>query len=144
MAKSYRKTLPILLWNRVATLLIRLGVGAPGWRLLTVRGRRTGRSYTTPVSLVTHEGREWLVSPYGRGGWAANALALGEVSLRRGGRAQRFRVREVEPQRAAPVLRAYLAQESFTRPYFDVTVASSDAELASEARAHPVFELEPA
>lgn len=121
--------------------LIGLGLGAQRWRILSVRGRTSGRTYRTPVSLLTFEGREWLVSPYGRRGWAANALALGEVVLRRGGRSTMFRVREVAPEEAAPVLRAYLQQEPITRPYFDVTLDSSDAEIALEASRHPVFAL---
>ncbi len=142
MAKTYRVTTGIRVWNLLARGLIGMGLGARRWRILTVRGRRTGRVYTTPIALVTHEGREWLVSPYGRRGWAANALARGEVVLRRGRDARTFRVHEVPPEEAAPVLRAYYAQEPITRPYFDVTAASSDADFAVEAPRHPVFALE--
>ncbi|MCC6236452.1 MAG: nitroreductase family deazaflavin-dependent oxidoreductase [Dehalococcoidia bacterium] len=142
MAKAYRVSTGIRVWNALARVGISAGFGARRWRILTVRGRKTGRAYSTPVSLVTVEGRAWLVSPYGRRGWAANALALGEVELRRGRDARTFRVREVPPEQAAPVLRAYYAQEPITRPYFDVTLESSDADFALEAPRHPVFSLE--
>ncbi len=142
MAKTYRATTMIRVWNRLALALISMGLGASRWRVLTVRGRKSGREYRTPVSLVTLDGREWLVSPYGRAGWAANAIVLGEVRLRRGGTSRAYRVREVEPSRAAPVLRAYLEREPITRPYFDVTLESSDAAIAAEAPRHPVFALE--
>ena len=142
MAKTYRVTTGIRVWNVLARWLIGLGLGARRWRILAVRGRKTGITYTTPVSLVTHEGREWLVSPYGRRGWAANALVLGEVRLRRGRDARTFRVRELPPEEAAPILRAYYAQEPITRPYFDVTLDSSRADFALEAPRHPVFRLD--
>ncbi len=142
MAKTYHVTTGIRVWNALARRIIGLGLGARRWRLLTVRGRKTGRAYTTPVSLVTFEGRDWLVSPYGRRGWAANALALGAVVLRRGRDERTYRVRELPPEQAAPILRAYYAQEPITHPYFDVTGASSEVEFALEAPRHPVFSLE--
>lgn len=142
MAKTYRVTAGIRAWNALARPIIGLGLGARRWRLLTVRGRKTGRAYTTPVSLVAFEGSDWLVSPYGRRGWAANALALGEVVLRRGRDVRAFRVRELPAEQAAPILRAYYAQEPITRPYFDVTLDSSEADFALEAPRHPVFALE--
>ncbi len=142
MARTYRVTPAIRTWNVLARALIGLGLGAGRWRILTVRGRRTGRAYSTPVSLLIHGGRDWLVSPYGRRGWAANALAVGEVRLRRGRDVRNVRVREVSPEEAAPVLRAYLAQEPITRPYFDVTLDSPEADFVREAPRHPVFALE--
>src|SRR5262245_26546360 len=114
----------VRVWNRIALALISMGLGAARWRVLTVRGRKTGREYRTPVSLVTLDGGDWLVSPYGRTGWAANALAVGQVRLRRGGSERAYRVREVEAAKAAPVLRIYLEREPITRPYFDVTLES--------------------
>ncbi len=143
MAKTYRVSAGVRVWNRLAMWLIGAGLGAGRWRILEVRGRTSGRVYRTPVSILTFEGRHWLVSPYGRRGWAANAIALGEVTLRRGGRSVAYRAHEVEPSQAAPLLRAYLAQEPITRPYFDVTLESSDAAIAAEAPLHPVFALEP-
>src|SRR5205823_1266814 len=51
--------------NAVVALLVRIGLGPKDTYLLTVPGRRTGKPYTTPVTLVqTGEGR-WLVAPYG-------------------------------------------------------------------------------
>ncbi len=144
MARTFHASPGTRVWNRLAMVLIGAGLGAGRWRVLEVRGRTSGRVYRTPVSLVTYEGREWLVSPYGRAGWAANALALGRVTLRRGSRAIDYRAREVDAAQAAPVLRAYLSQEPITRPYFDVTLESSDAAIAAEASRHPVFALEPA
>ncbi len=143
MARTYRATAGIRVRNRLATWLIGVGLGAGRWRILEVRGRTSGRVYRTPISILTFEGRDWLVSPYGRRGWAANAIALGEVTLRRRGRSVTYRVLEVEPLLAAPLLRAYLLQEPITRPYFDVTLESSDAAIAAEAPLHPVFALEP-
>jgi deazaflavin-dependent oxidoreductase (nitroreductase family) len=122
---------------------LRLGIGLATMRVLTVRGRRSGRRYETPVNLV-HLGDRWyLVSPYGVGSWVKNARVAGSVELRRGRDRQRRVLEEVEASAAAPVLREYLRRNRITRPYFDVGLASDDAAIAAEAPRHPVFRLLP-
>jgi len=105
-----------------------------------VRGRRSGRTYSTPVTLIEDEQR-YLVAPYGEVGWVKNARAAGEVTLTRAGHSDTMRISELEPQEAAPVLRTYVQRVSVVRPYFD---AAPDAPLdafAAEAPHHPVFRL---
>jgi deazaflavin-dependent oxidoreductase (nitroreductase family) len=141
MARDYNLTGPLRLLNSLIKLALRFGVGPPGGHLLTVRGRTTGREYTTPVNLVERDGAQYLVSPYGVRGWARNARAAGEVTVRRGGKRQTRRLQELDAAEAAPVLRDYLRLNSITRPYFDVTLESSDEAFIAEAPKHPVFRL---
>ena len=68
--------------NAVVSVLARAGIG-PFW-LLTTRGRKTGRTYTNPVTLVEENERRWLVAPYGAVSWVHNARAAGRVTIRRG------------------------------------------------------------
>src|SRR6266702_583172 len=73
MARTYRPTPFGRLRDRMITLMLRKGVGPPGLYLLTVPGRKTGISRTTPVApLEDREGR-WLVAPFGAGGRAGDA-----------------------------------------------------------------------
>ena len=83
----------------------------------------------------------WLVAPYGERSWVRNARAAGWVELRRGRSNERLRVQELEPAEAVPVLREYYRLGRVTRPFFDVTLTSSDAEWLAEAPRHPVFLL---
>jgi deazaflavin-dependent oxidoreductase (nitroreductase family) len=54
----------------------------PGLALLTHRGRKTGRSYQTPVN-VFHRGNQFVfVLTYGRSQWVNNVLAAGECQMR--------------------------------------------------------------
>ena len=46
--------------------------------VLAVRGRKSGKRYETPVSLIEN-GERWLVAPYGEVAWVRNARAAGEV-----------------------------------------------------------------
>ena len=110
--------------------------------MLTVRGRRSGRPYSTPVQLIQEGGGRWLVAPYGEVAWVRNARAAGEVTLRRAGRTERLRISELAPAEAAPVLREYVRRVALVRKYFDASPASDVDAFAAEAHRHPVFALE--
>jgi deazaflavin-dependent oxidoreductase (nitroreductase family) len=141
VAKVYGLTVPRRLINALVTPLVRLGTGPRHTYLLAVPGRQTGRIYRTPVTLVEHGDRRWLVAPYGERSWVKNARVAGWVELRRGRRTERVRVDELPPVDRAAVLRDYLRQVPFTRDFFD---AGPDAPLeafAAEAGRHPVFRV---
>jgi hypothetical protein len=67
----------------------------------------------------------------------------GEVTLSRGRRSDRFKVEEVAPEAAVPVLRRYIDEIRVTRAYFEANPASTDEEIAAELPKHPVFRLGP-
>src|SRR5437867_5038198 len=142
MPRPYR----LSLWRRMLNALVRplacAGLTGPRTHLLTVPGRRTGRLYSTPISLVEDESGRYAVAPYGDRNWVKNARAAGVVELRRGRRSARLRVRELAPEDAVPVLRRYYEQGLVTRPFFDVTLDSPHEAWLAEAPCHPVFRLE--
>jgi deazaflavin-dependent oxidoreductase (nitroreductase family) len=142
VAKTYRMNAFARFGNTMAAAMIKLGIAPGGMRLLTVRGRKSGLPRTTPVSLIEHQGRRWLVAPYGEVAWVRNVRAAGELELRRAGTAERWLAREAAAEEAVPVLRSYLRQlRLVVGSYFDVTPASPDAAFAAEAPRHPVFLL---
>jgi deazaflavin-dependent oxidoreductase (nitroreductase family) len=124
--------------------LLAVGLGPPRTYLLTVRGRTSGRPYSTPVTLVEDGGRRWVVAPYGPVGWVRNARAAGQVTLARGRRAETVRVTEVAATEAGPVLKRYAGQVPITRPFFDARHDAPVEAFAAEAARHPVFRIEPA
>jgi deazaflavin-dependent oxidoreductase (nitroreductase family) len=121
--------------------LARLGLTGPRTHLLTVAGRTTGKPWSTPVSIVRRGDERWLVAPYGDRNWVKNARAAGWVELRRGRRRERLTVGELQPEAAVPVLREYYRHGRVTRPFFGVSLDSSEAEWLAEAPRHPVFLL---
>jgi deazaflavin-dependent oxidoreductase (nitroreductase family) len=139
MAKTYRVTPIIRFFNRLMRLMIRWNIAPPQTYLMTVRGRKTGNLYSTPVSLVREEGRRWLVSPYGEVSWVKNARAAGQVTLSRGGKAETVRIRELGPAESAPILKQYVQLEKIVQPYFDATPDSPLEAFIAEAARHPVF-----
>src|SRR5215211_3107674 len=120
MARSYRLTPLRRLANGLMRLLLRLGLAPGTMLLLTVPGRRSGTPRSTPVTLVEEDGQRWLVAPYGLVGWVHNARAAGQVELSRARRTETVRVKELAPEAAAPILKAYVERVPITRPYFDV------------------------
>ena len=127
--------------NTLAGMFARAGIGPI--QLVTTRGRRTGRRYTRPVVPVEHDGRTWLVAPYGPVSWVHNARASGRVRLRHGRDARDYAVRELGPREAGPVLKRYVAIASRTRASFQASRDAPVEDFVAEAHRHPVFELLP-
>lgn len=127
--------------NAVVRPLARLGLAGPRMHLLTVPGRRTGRPWSTPVSLVELDGERYLVAPYGERNWVLNARAAGWVELRRGRVRERLAVEEVGPEAAVPVLRRYYELGRLTRRFFVAGPDAPDEGWLAQAPRHPVFRL---
>src|SRR6266487_1260799 len=110
-------------FNRIYGLLVGLGLGFSYNYLLEVRGRKSGRTYSTPIDLLELNGKRYLVAPRGRTQWVRNAEAAGE-----------------KPE----VLKAYL--DTFRREvqqYFPVKAGAPAEAFRAVAQQYPVFELSP-
>ena len=141
MAKTYQFTTGQKLVNTVIRALLRIGLPLGSTYLLTVKGRKSGRLFTTPVFLVEDHERRWLVSPYGEVNWVRNARAAGQVTLMRGHHSETVPIVELNPADRAPVLREYLRHVRIVRPFFEVTPSSPLEAFVAEASHHPVFLL---
>jgi len=141
MPKSYRVTPFIRFVNRMMRNMIRWNVAPPRTYLLSVPGRKTGKVYSTPVTLVEEGEQRWLVSPYGEVNWVQNARAAGEVTLTLAGKRETLAIHEVSPEEAAPVLQKYIQLEGIVRPYFDAKPDDPLEAFIVEAPRHPVFLL---
>jgi deazaflavin-dependent oxidoreductase (nitroreductase family) len=133
-------------------LLLRLGVRITilgQVRLLTVRGRKTGKARTLPVDLYEHKGRHFLIATHGEGNWVHNLRAAGEGILSLGRKSLAFTVVELPPEAAGPVIKEVLGsllasqgmRGSALRQHLGVTPDSSLDDFFHAARSHPVFEL---
>ena len=143
MARTYRLGRGRRIVNAAVKPLTRLGLAGRHTYLLRVPGRRSGRIYETPVTLV-EDGERWLVAPYGAVAWVRNLRAAGECELQQRGEVQKVRAEEVGPELAGPVLKRYVKQVAVVRPYFDASSDAPEAEFAAEADRHPVFRITPA
>src|SRR6201988_1682343 len=106
---AFREPTPIeKLFNRSFGFVVGLGLGPAHIYLLQVRGRKSGKLYTTPVDLLELNGKRYLVAPRGRTQWVRNAEAAGEITLKRGRVEQRFQLRALEDTEPLQVIKAYL------------------------------------
>ncbi len=77
-------------------------------RVFEVRGRKSGKLFTLPVDLLSKDGKLYLVAPRGHAQWVRNAESAEAVVLRRGSRAQEYRLPVLSDAEKTPVLKAYL------------------------------------
>ncbi len=130
--------------NPLVALPTRLGISLRGSRILTVRGRKSGKARSTPVNLLVHEGSRYLVAPRGETQWVRNLRAAGEGELRLGRHRERVRVTELADADKPAVLRAYLQRWSReTSAHFDgLGPDASDEDLSHTSPDHPVFRID--
>jgi deazaflavin-dependent oxidoreductase (nitroreductase family) len=143
MSKAYHVNFADRMEVALITTLLRAGVKLGTTSLLTVRGRKSGQSHTVLVRLVEQDGQRWLVAPYGVDQWVRNLRVAGQATLTRGRRSEAISATELPAQEAAPILKQYLLNIPWVRPYFDVTIDSPFEAFELEAPRHPVFRITP-
>ena len=130
------------IFNRVFGFLVGLGLGFPHKYLLQVRGRKSGKLYSTPINLLEWNGKSYLVAPRGRTQWVRNAEAAGEVTLKRGSTRRKFRLRAMPDGERPPILKSYLDTfKSEVQRYFPVPAGSPPESFVASSGSYPAFEL---
>ena len=130
------------LFNRSFGFIVGLGLGPAHIYLLQVRGRKSGKLFSTPVDLLELQGKRYLVAPRGRTQWVRNAEAAAEITLKKGGTRQKFHLRQLQNEDKPQILKAYL--DSFKREvqrYFPIPAGSPPESFLAIAESYPVFEL---
>ena len=109
MTRAPRWLKPI---NKIYMLLLRRGVsfGAEQPLVLTVRGRRSGKSRSTPITPMAVDAKRYAVAVFPAADWVANVRAAEEVTLAYGRHTERVRLVELPSQEARPVLRLFPVQ----------------------------------
>ena len=106
-----------------------------GGPTLVVRGRRSGRSISTPVPPFSFEGDRYLVAGGGETHWVRNLRAAGGGELRRGRKHEPFRAQEISAEERDRVVAAYRTKMGRrASAYFAALPDLAD---------HPVFRIEP-
>ena len=131
-------------FNPAVAAMTRLGISVWGSRVLRVRGRKSGEWRSSPVNLLTYEGKQYLVAPRGLTQWVRNLRAVGSGELAVGRKVQPFRAVEISDDEKVPIMRAYLKRWAFEVGVFFSGVGgnSTDDEIRKIAPDHPVFRIE--
>jgi deazaflavin-dependent oxidoreductase (nitroreductase family) len=131
------------LFNRLFGFLAGMGIAPSFIYLLEVKGRKSGKIFSTAINLLEINGKQFLVAPRGRTQWVRNAEAAGEVTLKRGSR-RRFRLRPLNDSEKPQVLKTYLTNyKSAVGKFFPIAPGAPIEEFAKIAAGYPVFELLP-
>ncbi len=129
-------------FNRCFGFLVGLGLGMKHNYLLQVRGRKSGKLYSTPIDLLELDGKRFLVAPRGRTQWVRNGEAAGEVTLKKASFRRSFQLRAIPDAEKPPLLKAYLDRFKTTvQRYFPIPAGSDVQAFESIAANYPVFEL---
>ena len=124
-------------------MLAGAGLGPSYVYQLQVRGRKSGKIYSTPVSLVRSAEKQYLVAPRGRTQWVRNAEAAGDVTLKRSS-SRRFRLRPLNDGEKPLILKSYLSSyKGAVQRFFPLTPDAPVDAFANVAADYPVFELIP-
>lgn len=133
--------------SRVPHRLLRWGIPMGPLKLLRTKGRRTGNPHEIPVVTFRHQGKEWLVSPFGETAWVHNARATPTAELGRGKTLRQIRLSETEAANKPEILWRYRRKYRiipFVRQAFTTTPAEGKEAFKKESDSHPVFEVHPA
>ena len=93
--------------NKLMMALQKIGLPTGPAYVLTVRGRKSGKPRTTPMTPFDYRGALYTVAGYPGSDWASNARAAGIGTLSRGRRSRRVAIVELNAEQARPILRAF-------------------------------------
>ncbi len=97
-------------FNRAFGFFVGLGLSPSFNYLLEVKGRKSGKIYSTPVNLHEVNGKQYLVAPRGRTQWVRNAEVSGEVTLKKIGRRRPYKLRALSDSEKPEILKSYLTR----------------------------------
>jgi deazaflavin-dependent oxidoreductase (nitroreductase family) len=152
MAEAVANTREIPFYVTIVTFfiksLIRMGISMSPTVLLTVRGRRSGKNYTTPVVMFELDGRAFLFSFFGESNWVRNLRAAGKAAIRNGSKLTDATAVELKPEAATTILRDSLTPlfeerlfGRLIRSEFRVNPGTTLEGWRETADLHPVFEV---
>lgn len=129
-------------FNRVMGMMVGVGIGPAYMYVLQVRGRKSGKLFSTPVNVMDVNGKRYLVAPRGRTQWVRNAEATGSVDLKRGSAQQMWRLRAIPENERPELLKIYLERYAgAVQRYFSVKAGSPVEAFRAVAAQYPVYEL---
>jgi deazaflavin-dependent oxidoreductase (nitroreductase family) len=102
---------------------------------LSVRGRRSGLWRTTPVAVLDHNGRRYLVSYRGASDWARNLQAAHSGRLIQRRRTEEITVVEVPIAERADLLKVYGER------YGSLPTVGAVLRSLPDPADHPIFEI---
>jgi deazaflavin-dependent oxidoreductase (nitroreductase family) len=130
--------------NRLVQGLHRLGVKTGTIHTLTVPGRRSGKLYATPISVLTVDGVEYTIGGIENADWVQNVRATGRGRLTYGRRHREVQITELPADQREPILRAFPIEVPHGTQFFERVygVEPDPDQFATLSDRCPVFRIE--
>jgi F420H(2)-dependent quinone reductase len=110
---------------------------------LEVTGRQSGKKIDFPLAMTVMNGERYLVSMLGENtNWVRNVRANNGMARLRHGISEEVMLVEVDVQKRAPILKAFLRHAPGARPHIPVDKDAQVAEFEKIASRYPVFRVE--
>jgi hypothetical protein len=129
--------------NRIIVAVNRIGISFGTWYILSIRGRKTGKLRSTPVSVLHVNGQRYVVTGFDTH-WVKNARKVGKGMLERGHKKEQVILVELPVEERAPILREFPRQVPHGVRYFErlLNIPGDPEALAAAAPRCPVFRLD--
>jgi hypothetical protein len=110
---------------------------------LEVTGRQSGKKIDFPLAMTVMNGERYLVSMLGENAnWVRNVRANNGMARLRHGISEEVMLVEVDVQKRAPIMKAFLRRAPGARPHIPVDKDAQVAEFEKIASRYPVFRVE--
>jgi deazaflavin-dependent oxidoreductase (nitroreductase family) len=144
---SGRVPLRVRLFSPILKFLLVAGIPLGPNRLVTVRGRKTGRPRTAGIAVIEVGDRRWVWAPWGEVNWVRNLRAAGRATIAQRGGNEEVAATELDPEQRVgffrdvlgPLARSIPGGVWFIRIVDGVDI--NDPVTAADGRC--VFELRP-
>ena len=137
----------VLFFGAILKFLMEAGVPLGPNRLVTIRGRKSGLQRTTPLAVITVDGRRWVWSPWGESQWVRNLRAAGRATIASRGETEEVTATELDPTERIGYFRDVLAPLARSIPFgmqfFHIVDGVDLSDPVATAEGRRVFELHP-
>lgn len=146
-AQIQRAPRRVRIFGSVLRFLLAAGIPLGFNRLVTIRGRKSGRPRITPLAVIEVSGRRWVWAPWGDVQWVHNLRAAGRATITFRGGTEDVAATELAPTQRVAFFRDTLGPLARGIPFgywFIRLVDGVDLDHPVEAAERcPVFELRP-
>mgnify|MGYP003622951136 CR=1 FL=1 len=111
------------------------------YRVVGIRGRKSGTIRQTPLAVYQHDGVRYLIAPERSRDWVQNLIATGECLLVTKTQQDACSAVLAFDPTALAAVRAYIGQLAWASRQFPFSVEDSDAEIVSKAGQFAIFRL---
>lgn len=137
----------VAIFGPILKFLLAHGIPLGFNRLVTIRGRTTGRPRTAAIAVIEVGGRRWVWAPWGEVHWVRNLRAAGRATIAVRGREEEVTATELDATQRVDFFRDVLGPLARSFPFgvtFIRLVDGVDVRRPTEAaEGRRVFELHP-